>query len=177
MVNHVTLGSSPGISGCRRSVAREFGARAPLPTSTSIHRHRRHLHTASTKDPGSSIDQEHGDTSQPRSHDDLPENPSSLSTYGPSEAIKWGGTLPSARRAILGTALGFGIALGGNLGGITSFLLGLDGGKLASTTRLDVLIPVRGYKRCLDYQNGYEFLYPASWLADQRTSSDCAVIL
>jgi hypothetical protein len=46
-------------------------------------------------------------------------------------------------------------ALGGNLGGITSFLLGLDQGQLAGQLKLDVLVPVQGFKRCVDYANGY----------------------
>jgi hypothetical protein len=46
-------------------------------------------------------------------------------------------------------------ALGGNLGGVTSWLLGLDGGQLAAQLHADVLIPVLGYKRCLDAENGY----------------------
>lgn len=43
----------------------------------------------------------------------------------------------------------------GNLGGVTGLLLGADGGKLAARLRLDLLIPVRGFKRCVDYDNGY----------------------
>ena len=39
---------------------------------------------------------------------------------------------------------------------------------LARSSRLDVLFPIKGYKRCVDYQNGYEFVYPSRWLADQR---------
>lgn len=46
-------------------------------------------------------------------------------------------------------------ALGGNLGGITSWLLGLDGGKLAAQLHADVLVPVKGFKRCVDAANGY----------------------
>lgn len=46
-------------------------------------------------------------------------------------------------------------ALVGNLGGLTSTLLGLDGGAFAGKLRLDVLYPVRGYKRCYDAGNGY----------------------
>ncbi len=45
-------------------------------------------------------------------------------------------------------------ALGGNLFGVTSWLLGLDGGRLAESSRLDVLVPVGGFRRCLDAQNG-----------------------
>ena len=46
-------------------------------------------------------------------------------------------------------------ALFGNLGGVTSGLLALDGGRLAGRARLDVIIPVGGFKRCADYDNGY----------------------
>ena len=46
-------------------------------------------------------------------------------------------------------------ALFGNLGGVTSRLLALDGGRLAGRARLDVIIPVDGFKRCADYDNGY----------------------
>jgi hypothetical protein len=45
--------------------------------------------------------------------------------------------------------------LGGNLFGVSSFLLGLDDGATAGRLRLDVLVPVKGFKRCVDYQNGY----------------------
>lgn len=50
-------------------------------------------------------------------------------------------------------------ALGGNLGGITSWLLGLDGGRLAAKLHADVLVPVRGFKRCVDAANGYGELH------------------
>lgn len=46
-------------------------------------------------------------------------------------------------------------ALGGNLGGISSWLLSLDGGATAARLHLDVLVPVLGFKRCLDVGNGY----------------------
>ncbi|KAG2437352.1 hypothetical protein HXX76_006007 [Chlamydomonas incerta] len=87
----------------------------------------------------------------------------------PVDVITWGGRLPSRRRAVLGGLSGLGIALGGNLGGCTSFLLGLDGGQLAGRLRADVLIPVRGIKRCVygGAGNGFEFTYPATWLGDQ----------
>lgn len=57
--------------------------------------------------------------------------------------------------------------LGGNLFGVTSWLLSQDGGVLAERSRLDVLVPVNGLRRCLDRDNGFTFLYPARWLADQ----------
>lgn len=72
------------------------------------------------------------------------------------------------RRVALAAFSGLGITLVGNLFGVSSFLLGLDGGKNAASSRLDAIIPVKGFKRCIDYQNGFEFLYPATWLADQR---------
>lgn len=46
-------------------------------------------------------------------------------------------------------------ALGGNLGGCTSWLLGLDGGRTAAALRADVLVPVRGARRCVDYNYGF----------------------
>lgn len=46
-------------------------------------------------------------------------------------------------------------ALGGNLGGITSWLLSLDGGQLAAALRADIVVPVNGFKRC--YDAGYGF--------------------
>ncbi|KXZ54314.1 hypothetical protein GPECTOR_5g399 [Gonium pectorale] len=61
-------------------------------------------------------------------------------------------------------------ALGGNLGGVTSWLLGLDGGKLAGQLRADVLVPVRGSKRCVEATYGFEFTYPSSWLGDQTVA-------
>ncbi|EFJ42626.1 hypothetical protein VOLCADRAFT_97286 [Volvox carteri f. nagariensis] len=74
----------------------------------------------------------------------------------PVQTIYWGGTLPNTRRAVLGAVSGAAIALGGNLGGITSWLLGLDGGSLAGRLRADVLVPVRGAKRCVDYTYGFD---------------------
>lgn len=84
------------------------------------------------------------------------------------QTVQWGGTLPSPRRLLLSGLTATSITLFGNFLGVSSFLLGLDDGRTAAKLRLDALIPVHGYKRCLDTQNGYEFVYPASWLADQR---------
>ena len=79
-----------------------------------------------------------------------------------------------------------------NFGGLTSALAGLGDGQAARQLHIDVLYPVRGFKRCLNSDNGFgegqlhaahpahaslpadtqtmlaEFLFPASWLADQR---------
>lgn len=84
------------------------------------------------------------------------------------ELINYGGRLPDRRRLVVGGASALSISLGGNLFGVTSALLGIGGGSFARSLRLDVLFPIKGYKRCVDYQNGYEFIYPSNWLADQR---------
>lgn len=55
-----------------------------------------------------------------------------------------------------------------NLGGSTGALLSLDKSGLPGKLHLDVLYPVNGFKRCLDGQNGFDFIFPATWLADQR---------
>lgn len=54
-------------------------------------------------------------------------------------------------------------ALGGNLGGITSWLFSLDGGQLAAATRADIIVPVNGFKRCYDAGYGFGELLLA-WL-------------
>lgn len=46
-------------------------------------------------------------------------------------------------------------ALGGNLGGITSWLFSLDGGQLAAALRADIVVPVNGFKRCYDAVYGF----------------------
>eukprot|EP00877_Chromochloris_zofingiensis_P014932 jgi/Chrzof1/9693/Cz04g12120.t1_PPD7[v5.2] len=90
-----------------------------------------------------------------------------LQLSDPVQTVTWGGKLPNRRRAVVGGLTALGIALGGNLGGCTSFLLGLDGGNFAHQVKLDVVVPVKGFRRCVDYQYGFEFLYPSSWLGDQ----------
>ena len=42
-----------------------------------------------------------------------------------------------------------------NLGGATGFLLGLDGGQTASKLKIDSIFPVRGLKRCINYQQRF----------------------
>lgn len=85
----------------------------------------------------------------------------SPSLADPVQTITWGGRLPSRRRAVASISTATVIALVGNLGGVTSGLLGLDGGAFAGDLRLDVIIPVKGFKRCVDYSQGFEFKYPA----------------
>jgi hypothetical protein len=84
-----------------------------------------------------------------------------------TELINYGGRLPDRRRLVVGGSAALSIALFGNFLGVTSTLLGAMP-SVARSSRLDVLFPVAGFKRAVDYQNGYEFVYPSAWLADQR---------
>lgn len=84
-----------------------------------------------------------------------PKTPPRPDVTDPVQFVEWGGTLPNPRRAVIGGLTAASIALGGNLFGVTSFLLGLDGGKTAGSLRLDALVPVDGFKRCFDSQNGF----------------------
>lgn len=72
---------------------------------------------------------------------------------------------PLSRRAFAGLIAAFGVPLGGNLGGITSLLLGFNV-ELSRSLKLDVVYPIDGFKRCLE--KNFEFLYPATWVGDQR---------
>eukprot|EP00953_Heterococcus_sp_UTEX-ZZ885_P022344 12369-Heterococcus_DN1.PRE.2 len=74
------------------------------------------------------------------------------------------------RRFFLYTGLAAGVALGGNLFGVTSGVLGLAPEK-AGQLKLDIIYPIKGYKRCVNEgqqrYNGFEFVFPQDWLADQ----------
>ncbi|XP_051228000.1 psbP domain-containing protein 7, chloroplastic [Lolium perenne] len=70
------------------------------------------------------------------------------------------------RRLVVGASTAAAAAVGANFGGVTSFLLGLSP-ELGRSLRLDVLYPVGGFTRCLDSDNGFEFIYPANWVGDQ----------
>ena len=85
---------------------------------------------------------------------------------GPVDVVLWGGTLPSPRRAALGGLGALAITLGGNLGGATSWVLGLAPER-AQELRLDALFPVAGFKRVVSTSASYEMLIPQNWLADQ----------
>ncbi|KAJ4823422.1 PsbP domain-containing protein 7, chloroplastic [Turnera subulata] len=71
------------------------------------------------------------------------------------------------RRLLVGVGSASLVAVGADFGGITSFLLGLspDTGR---SLKLDVLYPITGYRRCIETNEGFEFIYPASWVGDQR---------
>ncbi|XP_066313217.1 psbP domain-containing protein 7, chloroplastic-like [Miscanthus floridulus] len=70
------------------------------------------------------------------------------------------------RRLVVGATTAAAAAVGANFGGVTSFLLSLSP-ELGRSLRLDVLYPVGGFTRCLDSDNGFEFIYPSSWVGDQ----------
>lgn len=105
-----------------------------------------------------------------------PEDPPRTPLPGPAETVVWGGTLPSGRRAVLGGLSAAGIALGGNLGGITTALLSTQPER-ARALRLDALFPVGGLLRHVDGSEGFELLYPVSWLADQTIARRRAAAL
>lgn len=67
-------------------------------------------------------------------------------------------------------------AFGGNLGGVTSAVLGAQP-DTARVARLDTLFPVGGFLRHIDYSLGYEFLHPSFWLADQTLARRQAAAL
>ncbi|KAK8712523.1 hypothetical protein V6N13_147762 [Hibiscus sabdariffa] len=71
------------------------------------------------------------------------------------------------RRLLAGVGSASLVAVGANFGGITSFLLGLapEGGR---SLKLDVLYPIQGYSRRIENNEGFEFIYPANWVGDQR---------
>ncbi|KAK7392017.1 hypothetical protein VNO78_20443 [Psophocarpus tetragonolobus] len=70
------------------------------------------------------------------------------------------------RRLLLGLGSASLVALGANFGGITSFLLSLSP-QNGRNLKLDVLYPIAGYSRCVDTKEGFEFIYPATWVGDQ----------
>ncbi|XP_038718477.1 psbP domain-containing protein 7, chloroplastic isoform X2 [Tripterygium wilfordii] len=69
------------------------------------------------------------------------------------------------RRLLVGVAGASLVAVGANFAGITSFLLGLSP-ETGRSLKLDVLYPIGGYSRCLETNE--DFIYPASWVGDQR---------
>ncbi|KAF2316867.1 hypothetical protein GH714_042252 [Hevea brasiliensis] len=70
------------------------------------------------------------------------------------------------RRLLVGAGSASLVAVGANFGGITSFLLGLSP-ESGRNLKLDVLYPIEGYSRCIQTNEGFEFVYPASWVGDQ----------
>ncbi|KAI9099212.1 hypothetical protein K1719_024979 [Acacia pycnantha] len=70
------------------------------------------------------------------------------------------------RRLLVGVGSASLVAVGANFGGITSFLLGLSP-QIGRNLKLDVVYPIGGYNRCIDANEGFEFIYPANWVGDQ----------
>ncbi|KAF8387809.1 hypothetical protein HHK36_026467 [Tetracentron sinense] len=70
------------------------------------------------------------------------------------------------RRLLTGVGSASLVAVGANFAGITSFLLGFSP-ETGRNLKLDVLYPVGGYSRCLETNEGFEFIYPANWVGDQ----------
>ncbi|CAK9874901.1 unnamed protein product [Sphagnum jensenii] len=93
------------------------------------------------------------------------ESSSDTSVVSSSSAAAASWVVP--RRFVLGTSVGLLVALGANFLGVTSALLSLNPA-LSRAARVDVLYPVQGYKRCLETSRGFEFIYPAQWVGDQR---------
>ncbi|KAA0048018.1 hypothetical protein IC582_011586 [Cucumis melo] len=71
------------------------------------------------------------------------------------------------RRLIVGIGSASLVAVGANFAGVTSFLLGLSP-ENSRRLRVDVVYPIGGYNRCFDPNEGFEFIYPSSWVGDQR---------
>lgn len=70
------------------------------------------------------------------------------------------------RRLLTGVGTASLVAVGANFAGITSFLLGFSP-EDARRLKLDVLYPISGYSRCVEGNEGFEFIYPANWVGDQ----------
>ncbi|KAK9291308.1 hypothetical protein L1049_019253 [Liquidambar formosana] len=70
------------------------------------------------------------------------------------------------RRFLVGVGSASLVAVGANFAGITSFLLGFSP-ETGRNLKLDVLYPIGGYSRCIETNEGFEFIYPASWVGDQ----------
>lgn len=75
----------------------------------------------------------------------------------------------SPRRLFLYTSLAGGLAIGADFLGVTSRLLSLSP-EFAAKWKLDTLYPVSGFKRYVDENGEYEFIYPQSWLQDQAVA-------
>ncbi|KAG9444790.1 hypothetical protein H6P81_016130 [Aristolochia fimbriata] len=71
------------------------------------------------------------------------------------------------RRLLAGVGSASLVAVGANFAGVTSFLLGLSPAT-GRSYKLDVLYPIQGYSRCLETNEGFEFIYPSDWVGDQR---------
>ena len=62
------------------------------------------------------------------------------------------------------------MALGANFLGVTSLVLSKNFEGFARDARLDVVYAVNGYRREVNEEKGYEFLFPNEYLADQTVA-------
>ncbi|XP_030544921.1 psbP domain-containing protein 7, chloroplastic [Rhodamnia argentea] len=70
------------------------------------------------------------------------------------------------RRILISVGSASLVAVGANFAGITSSILGLSP-ETGRGLKLDVLYPIKGYSRCVETNEGFEFIYPANWVGDQ----------
>uniref|UniRef100_A0A0F7H1J3 Photosystem II reaction center PsbP family protein n=1 Tax=Pelargonium myrrhifolium TaxID=253081 RepID=A0A0F7H1J3_9ROSI len=70
------------------------------------------------------------------------------------------------RRFLLGIGSASVVAVGANFCGITSLLLSFSP-QTGRNLKLDLLYPIAGYTRCIDTNQGFEFIYPVNWVGDQ----------
>ena len=160
-----------------------LASRSPSPrVGGSVDRRRRRGIRAAepeTDAPSTSQSQPQPQPSSSSSSSPPPPSPSSPPPVtSPTDLVAWGGRLPSRRRLLISGVASTSIVLAGNFGGATSLLLSSTdaAAALARSLRLDVLFPVRGYKRALAPDGGgYEFVYPRAWLADQTVARRRAV--
>ncbi|CAG9461898.1 unnamed protein product [Pedinophyceae sp. YPF-701] len=145
-----------------RAAAHPAPASAPPSAGPPVKSHRCHL--ASRRPRTFRVRAEEED----RPGASAPKSDASAAQFNPSdpvETVAWGGKLPSGRRVLLGSLAGATIALGGDLGGVTRALFSAAP-DVARALQLDVVYPIRGFKRCLDTSTGVEYLYPGDWIAD-----------
>ena len=148
-----------------------------MPCVGSIDRRRRTCIAAAEPETDASPSQPQSSPPSPKSSSPPPPPPPPNVT-SPTDLVAWGGRLPSRRRLLISGAASTSIVLAGNFGGATSLLLSSTdaAAALARSLRLDVLFPVRGFKRALAPDGGgYEFVYPRAWLADQTVARRRAV--
>ena len=72
-------------------------------------------------------------------------------------------------RFISFTFLSILLALGANFLGVTSFLLSSTQPDYFSSLGLDQIYSINGFRKNIDNEKGYEFVFPDNWLIDQTT--------
>lgn len=70
------------------------------------------------------------------------------------------------RRLLTGIGSASFVAVGANFAGVTSFILG-NFPDNSRSLKLDVIYPIGGYSRCIQREEGFEFIYPSNWVGDQ----------